>query len=197
MWVLVLVAAVLVGLVMWGGQAPRRRKVLKDTYTSHLGVDRTYVLKDNQATQATKPIQDTSPLTPYLQRVLDSAVPASAAGESVPYTEDEVRALLLRVVQRINARTPDLQLVLVGFDNVTKTVDAYKTLRYEADVQVHSSAKMYSSRLTAGVDVGSDGKEYIRELRVHSAMKDTSAIKGSNAIGSHDNYAVFEPVVVY
>ena len=138
-----------------------------------------------------------SPLAPYLDRAVDASLPPDAAGESVAFARDEVKAVLQRVVQRINARSPGLELTLVSFDNVKKVVDVYKTLKYEADVQVHSVAKSFSSRITARVDVASDGKEYVRSLAVHNATVDAGGPRPASdpAVGSHERYAAFEPAV--
>lgn len=143
---------------------------------------------------------DRSPLAPHLARAVDVGAPAAstAGGEDVPFSNDEVREVLRRVVARINGVNKGLDLALVSFDNVRKTVDAYKTLRYEADAQVHSVAQMYSSRFTATVDITSSNAMYIRGLSVHSAAKDTSGVAaGTAALAAHERYAPFEPAVAW
>jgi hypothetical protein len=138
-----------------------------------------------------------SPLAPALAKALDALGPLDAGngGESVPFTDDEIRGVLTRVVTRINARS-QLDLILVSFDGVKKRVDAYKTLHYEAQATVHSPSKAYSSKVSVGVDVGADGRELVRMLRVHGAEKDTSPL-GTASVGEHDRYATFEPAVRY
>lgn len=139
-----------------------------------------------------------SPLAPFLDRAVDAAVPAVGAGQSVPHDADEVKGVLARVVNRINARSPGLDLVLVSFDNVKKTIDAYKNLRYEADMQVHTVRRGYSSRVSAAVDVSPGGKEYVRSLKVHNAAPDAAGPRAAADphIASHERYATFEPAVL-
>lgn len=138
-----------------------------------------------------------SPLTPYLDRAVDTSLPADTAGEGVAFDRNEVKMVLQRVVQRINARSPGIELSLVSFDNVRKVVDVYKTLKYEADMQVHSTTKNFSSRVTARVDVSSDGKEYVRSLAVHNAKVDAGGPRPATdpSVGAHERYAAFEPAV--
>jgi hypothetical protein len=194
--VLLLAAAVVGGHIdRWAPRGPSPTEGRPTGYSSHLGASRTYVLKDVPVPADLR--ENASPLTEYLADLVDRSLPASAAGQHVPHDAQEIRGLLVRVVGRINARHPGLRLSLVSFDNVKKTLDAYKTLRYDADVHVHSAAKAFSSRLTVGVDVTPDGKEFIRALRVHGAAKDESDVRGSGGVDTHDAYAPFEPAVRY
>jgi hypothetical protein len=203
-WVLAVLAA---AALLAAAAAYTRGWRPAEAYSSHLKASGTYRRKAPRpaATAAAAGPKSAagprsaSPLSPYLAKALDGMVPAATAAESVPYTDDEVRGLLTRVVGRVNARSPGLDLFLVSFDNVKKTIDAYKTLRYEADVQVHSKARMYSSRLTAVVDVSSAGREYVRDLRVHAAALPGAADvrAASEVAAASDAYATFEPAVRY
>lgn len=193
-WILIAVLAVVVVAAAWWTPRGRRRQ-------SKPPAQRT-----EKYTQVAPPAKfmgpvpkpdDRSPLTPFLAKALDRMAPvATGGGESVPWTDDEIKGVLARVVGRINARS-NLDLVVVAYDGVTKTVDAYKTLRYGVAVHLHSPTKMMSSKVSVGVDVGADGKDYIRELRVHGAAKDKDDdIPGSGSLAAHDQYAPFEPAVL-
>lgn len=161
----------------------------RERYTQ-VGVSRTYL-------QRTVPKPgDNSPLTPWLAKAIDPAVPAPASGEAVPYDDEEIRAMLLGVLRRVNARS-DLELSLVSFDSVTKTVDQFKTLRYETNANVYSKTKALASKVLVAVDVTADGKTYVRDLRVHGAAKDAGGAAPSNGIGFEERYAAFEPAVKY
>lgn len=145
---------------------------------------------------ATRPSADNSPLTPALSKAIDRAVPAPAAGEAVPHDEQEVRGVMEAVLRRVNAKS-DLQLALVSVESVRKTVDQYKTLRYEGDINVYSRSKAMASKLMAYVDVTADGKTYVRDLRVHGAAKHAGGAAASNGVGFEEKYAEFEPAVRY
>lgn len=139
-----------------------------------------------------------SPLVPHLAAAVDKRAPGVVGvEEAAPYSTQEVRELLSRaVVGRINARSPGLGLVMVSFDRVTKTVDAAQVVRITADVQVHSVKKMYSSKLTAKIDVDKTGREFVRALDVHSAKRDDSGIAGASSLPTAQ-YAAFEPIIRY
>ena len=139
---------------------------------------------------------DNSPLTPALSKAIDRAVPAPTAGEAVPHDEREVRGVMEGVLRRVN-NTSDMQLALVSVDSVLKTVDRFKTLRYEANINVYSKSKSMASKLAASVDVTASGKTYVRELRVHGAAKDVGGAAASNGVGFEEKYAEFEPAVRY
>lgn len=151
------------------------------------GAARTYAVPHVPA-----PPTENSPLAPYLAAAVDGTVPTEAPGESVPFSKDEVRDLLNRVVSKINGLHPGLDLALVHFENVRKVVDAYKTVRYEADVQVHSVPRMFSSRMTVKAEVSAAGRLYVRSLGVHNARPDTSPV-GAGDFGQL--YAEFEPAI--
>lgn len=139
-----------------------------------------------------------SPLAPYLAKALDEVpVDAAAPGQDSPWTYDEVRALATRLVARVNSRNPGLNLALVSFDAVTKTVDAAKTLRYQFDAQVHAPGQNLSGRVTVKAVVTPDNREFIRDIAVHGARADTTNIMGSAGIDGHVEYAKYEPVVSY
>ncbi len=142
------------------------------------------------------PPEDSSPLTPALSRAVDRVVPAPSAGEAVPHDDGEVRGLMQGVLARVNDRS-DLQLTLVSVDSVRKTVDRFKTLKYEANVNVYSKSKSMASKLAASVDVTSGGRTYVRELRVQGAAKDVGGAAASNGIGFEETYAKFEPALRY
>lgn len=144
--------------------------------------------------------KERSPLAAHLAKAVDTGIPAAsiAGGEDVPFSNDEVRGVLRRVIDRVNALNRGLDLALISFDNVHKTVDAYKTLKYEADAQVHSVSRMYSSRFTAEVDISPKNAMYIRALTVHNSAVDTSDVAaGTVSLGEHERYAPFEPAVVW
>lgn len=166
----------------------------KETYTQ-IGVNRTYKVPSDVQVPDGTPVK--SPLAKHLTGVADASTPPMAPGEPMAWSKAEIERVADRVVARINAKSPGLGLVLVSFDNVKKTVDAYKTVRYEVDVQVHSMTKMYSSRLTAKVDVSSSGKEYLREVSLHNARLDDSKIESVSSISGLETYAAFEPAVRY
>lgn len=138
-----------------------------------------------------------SPLEPFLAKALDRALPATGQGRSVNWTHEEVHDLASRVVLRINSRNPGLGLALVSFDAVTKTVDAYETLHYEFDAQVHALPRNLSARVTVRVDVTSDDTDYIRDISVHGSKTDASEVRGSGGLNTHVAYATYEPVLTY
>lgn len=165
----------------------------KDGYTQ-VGVSRTYVQP------ALPGPGDNSPLTPLLAKAVDRVVPVGSPGEAVPFDEAEVKRVMQGAVDRVNAGAPGLDLVLVAVDNARKSVDRYKTLKYEADIGVYSKTRNISSKVAAAVDVSSaaGGKTYIRTLRVHGAAKDdASPVAPSNGIGKLEQYAAFEPALKY
>ena len=138
-----------------------------------------------------------SELAPLLARALDRALP-SAPGQPVAWTHDEVRQLAAAVVQRINTRTPGLGLALVSFDRVTKLADVRgTTTRYAFDAHLHSAPRNLSTRATIKVDVDQGGRQYIRDIAVHGAAADTSAVRGSGGLADDVGYAAYEPVVRY
>lgn len=163
-----------------------------EAYTAIVGVKRRYAQKrvPNPALNDGR-----GPLAPYLAGVLDPTLPPSAPGEGVPWTNDELREVADHVVGRINAQNPALRLQVVSLDNVKKTVDAYKTLHYEADVQVHSVTRMFSSRLTIKVDMSSGGRLYVRAVSTHNAEPDTSGILPILGGVSGETYAKFQPAI--
>lgn len=136
-----------------------------------------------------------SPLAPYLSGVVDATLPPFAAGEGVPWTLEEVREVMEGVVNRINTQNQALRLEVVSLDNITKTVDAYKTLHYEADVQVHSVTRMFSSRMTIKVDTTPNGKVFVRSVDIHNASKDTSGILPALDGARGETYASFKSAV--
>lgn len=148
---------------------------------------------------------DKSPLTPALAKAVDVRVPPRSAGEHVPYDNEEVRRVAAEIVARVNRLTPAMQLRLIGFDGVQKTVDSYKTIAYTFDVTVYSTARNVASRVAAAVDVSTDGRLHVRDLRVHGAADPTEALEGdegtsaaaaaSNGIGFEEQYAAYEPAV--
>lgn len=164
-----------------------------EAYTSIVGVKRRYAQKrvPNPALTDGRG----GPLAPYLSAVLDPTLPPSAPGEGVPWSNDEMREVADHVVGRINAQNPALRLQVVALDNVKKTVDAYKTLHYEADVQVHSVTRMFSSRLTIKVDLSSGGRLYVRGVSAHNAERDTSGILPILGGASGETYATFQPAI--
>lgn len=164
-----------------------------EKYTQ-IGVSRRHVLPE-----VPKPPVDNSPLTPHLLKAVDPAVPAPAAGEAVPHDEQEVRRLMAGVLQRVNDKSPGLQLHLVAVDSVRKSVDRFKTLKYEAHLDVYSKSKNIAAKLVAAVDLTAGGKMYVRELRVHggAARDDKSGAAPSNGVGFEEKYAAFQPAVRY
>lgn len=191
---LLLVLAVLaLGLAYWyrvGGRTAPRPYVRKQEPYTQVGVSRTYK-------QAVIPVPDErSPLSPALARVVDPVVPMPTAGEALPYDHEEVRSLFEGVVARVNAKTPGLGLALVSFENVRKTVDQYKAIKYEADLTVYAKARNITSKVVAAVDVTAKGMIYVRTLKVPGAAKDTGVV-ASNGPGTEEQYAAFEPAVKY
>ena len=179
----------------------RRRRVRcarrEDFTTIDPGVNAAYKLAE--APRLPSPLdQNRSPLAPYLARALDRGAPPDAqGGQDSPWTYDEVRGLASRVVARINARNPGLDLALVSFDGVSKTVDAGKTLRYQFDAQLHSARQRLSGRVTVKAVATPDNKEFIRDIAVHGAKADFSTIQGSGGIAGHVEYAAYQPVATY
>lgn len=164
----------------------------KETYTQ-VGVSRRYA-------QNPLPLPgDASPLTPLLRKAIDPAVPMSAAAEALPHDATEVRGVLERVLARVNAATPGLNLALVKFDNVRKGMDTYKNLKYEADMDVYSKARGFGSKVAAAADVTPGGTLYVRSLKVHAAQHDdgTGAQPFDGALAAQEHYAAFEPAVRY
>ncbi len=153
-------------------------------------VDRTY--KMNVVPRP--PIQN-GPLAPYLESAVDTSLPTVAPGESMMYSRDEVKGVLDRVVGRINKLHPGLELIVVSFDNVQKMVDAYKTTRYEADVQVHSVARMFSSRITVKAEVSASGTLFVRAMGVHNSRPDASNVAAASTFG--ETYAEFQPALSF
>lgn len=173
--------------------APPPPAARKEPYTQ-IAVSRNYL-------QHTIPRPgDNSPLTPWLSRVIDArGAEAPTAGESVPFDEQEVKLIMNEVLHRVNA-VSQLQLALVSTDSVRKTVDRFKTLRYEANINVYSKTKAMAAKLLAVVEVLANGDTLVRELRVHGAAKDTGfsgagAAAPSNGAGSEEKYAAFEPAI--
>lgn len=164
-----------------------------ERYTQ-VGVNRTYLLPT-----LPKP-SDNSPLAPSLAKAVDPLVPQQGGSvEAVAHADQEIKNVVQGVVHRVNIRSPDLGLTVVDITNVRKTVDSYKTIRYEADVGVHSTTKAYSSKIGVAVDMTAEGRTYIRGLKVHNAAKDNKAggAAPSNGIGFEERYAAFEPAVRY
>lgn len=151
-------------------------------------VDRTYKL----SVVPRPPIQN-GPLAPYLSSAIDTSLPTVAPGESMVHSKEEVKGVLQRVVDRINNLNPGLHLVIVYFDNVQKTVDAYKTTRYEADVQVHSVAKAFSSRVTVTAELAASGRLFVRSLGLHNSRPDASTVAAASGFG--EQYAEFVPAL--
>lgn len=191
---LLVLAAVAVGALVWAyRRRPRPAAATtkpKEAYTQ-VGVPRTYA-------QNPLPLPgDASPLTPLLRKAIDAAVPMSAAAEALPHDVTEVRGVLERVVARVNAATPGLELALVKFDNVRKGMDTYKNLKYEADADVFSKARGFGSRLAVAADVTPDGTLYVRTLKVHGAQHDdgAGAQPFDGNLAAQEQYAAFEPAV--
>lgn len=165
---------------------------LKESYT-RVGVDRTYKIPKDVHVPGTP---HSNPVSRFMSGIVDPTLPPEAPGQAAEYTKAEIDQVVQRVIDRINTRHPDARLAVVNYDNVKKMVDAYKTVHYEVDVHVHSVTGMYSSRLTARVDVTPSGKEFVRDIRVHNASKDTSGL-GSATVSGLEAYAAFEPAVKY
>ena len=145
---------------------------------------------------------DPAPLAMPLAKAVDAGArgpPATAV--DAPFTADEVRAVLATVVDRINARTPGLALALVSFDNVRKSVDAYKTVAYSADAMLHSpsqGARGVTSKVTVAVDVDSRGTHVVRGLSVHNAgAVDPASPAPAGPLAALETHARFEPAVRY
>jgi len=164
----------------------------RELYTQ-VGVSRTY----KQAV-VPRPSQD-SPLSALLARAVDVAVPMPSSGEAVPHDQQEVKALFTKVLDRVNAKNPGLAIALVSVDNVRKTVDQYKSIRYEAELTVYAKARNITSKVAAAADLASDGTLFVRALKVHGAERDDAdaQVKPSNGIGTEEQYAAFEPAVKY
>jgi hypothetical protein len=163
-----------------------------DGYTPHVAG----VVRDYKHAAVPKPGRG-SPLAPALARAVDAAgsLPPMAPGDTMPHDSQEVKEMLAHVVRRINVRQPALALELVSFDNVVKTVDGYKTIRYVADANVYAKTKNVASKITVAVDLTATGKMYIRDLAVHGATKDTAWVTPSNGPGTEERYASFEPAL--
>lgn len=138
-----------------------------------------------------------NPLAPQLARALDRTAPADVKGQDSPWSYDEVRGLGNRAVARINARNDGLDLAMVSFDAVSKTVDEGKTLRYQFDAQLHSVKQNLSARVTMRITVTPQDTEFIKDIAVHGSAADASAVRGSASIGGHVDYATYEPVARY
>lgn len=203
-WALLAVAAVLVAALYFrGGDRVARRgdtrsvvlppRAPTEGYSSFVGASRTY------AQPAVPKPGDLSPLTPALLKAVDSLVPArNGTGEALPFDDTEVRHLMQRVLERVNRGAPELDLQLVEVSNVRKAVDSYKTLLYEADLDVYSKGRAFGSRVAAQVDVDSKGKVFVRALKVHQATAEAGrGVSPSNGPGFEEAYARFDPVAKY
>lgn len=174
---------------------PQARMVPVPTQTeryTQVGVNRTYL-------QPTLPKPaDNSPLAPSLAKAVDPLVPQQGGStEALPHADQEIKNVVQGVIHRVNVRSPNLGLTVVDITNVRKTVDSYKTIRYEADVGVHSTTKAYSSKIGIAVDMTAEGRTYIRAAKVHNAAKDNKigGAAPSNGVGFEEKYATFEPAV--
>jgi hypothetical protein len=137
-----------------------------------------------------------SPLAGVLALAVDPAVPPPSPGEEVPHDDEEARAILEAVLRRVNGLAP-VNLGLVDVESVQKTVDGYKTLRYEIVAGVYSRSRNVAAKVQASVDVTAEGTMYVRKLAARGAEDDPSEVAPSNGVGGLERYAPFEPALVY
>lgn len=194
-WRIAVAGVVAVLLLLWSRRRRRRREGIGAPPAPPAAPPRE-LRQAPSAAAAKGPPPTESPLAPALVKALERALPSTGQGRPAPWAHDEVRDLAGRMVARINNRTPGLGLGLVSFDAVSKLVEPTGTTRYTFDAQLHAPAKGLSARATFRVDVDAGGREYVRDIAVHGAAKDVSAVRGA-VVSGPTTYATYEPVVRY
>lgn len=134
-----------------------------------------------------------SPLTPYIQKAIDSLLTGPAAGTPQPVSVPEMRQALTRVLDRINARSPGLNLVLVSVDAPAALRTPQGTTVYTAIAHVHSPTKMFSSAMSVRLDVSPNGEEIVRDLSVRNAGQEPPLLDAAGPA----TFAAYEPVARY
>lgn len=202
-WTLPLVSAVALGAVLWsmhggGDLLPRagRPRVLRRDEPETFEV-----AMPPPPPPPSKPRAGTHPDTPVdavFRSVVDADIPVPRAtmftGDAMPHTEDEIKAVLANVLERVNdASTLDLRLVAV--DNVRKTVDAYKTLYYTITAAVYSPPGNVGIKIQAGVVVPPSSVMYLHDLRTFNAQFPTDAVRASEGPATENHLATWTPVL--
>ena len=132
-------------------------------------------------------------LAAALARTVDAEIPVTlASAAAVPYDNEEVQQVLQLVLDRVNSFGQRLSFI-AGQWKVHKTLDAYKTVGYEATFNAHDAATTVGVRLRASVLVPADNKVYVRSL----VLSDAAEAPGGGGVaaavlGSGPEYARFQ-----
>lgn len=151
-------------------------------------------LPEAESRTAPRPGQAGNAMAAALRRAVDDAVPPPAPGEVVPHDDGEIKELMDAVLRKVNAGPEDLRLSLVSYEDVRKTVDRSRTIRYELTANVYSRQRTMSSVIAASVDVAADGVMYVRSLRP-LVQPDAGGPAPSNADGFQGSFVAFQPAV--
>lgn len=139
---------------------------------------------------------DGSPLSQAFEAVVEPVPPGPPlSGQPFPYTEAEVSRVVDVVARRVNAHDPGLKVSVLSVDAVRKTVDAYKTARYEAVLSIYSKGRNVASKASVVVDLAPGGSVHIRALRVHAAAAPDNA--GALPFEGAPSFSSFDPVLRY
>lgn len=151
------------------------------------------MLANTPAPQVSLPGVSSTLLT-KIARVPDVQIPVvMTSGSVVPYGEDEVRQIVRRVLERLNAMGESVSLIQVV--SVSKTLDSYKTVAYELVISVHDSKQTVGMMLSLSVLVPVSGEVYVRSFRPYNTTVDTGPPGAGDHAGSV--FAEFEdPVAV-
>lgn len=137
---------------------------------------------------------DAGPFADALRRAVDPVVPPPVPGEAVQHDDAEVKGVLEAVLRRVNAGgRADLRLV--SFEGVRKSVDRFKTVRYEVTMHAYSRARTTALAVDVEADVSAENTMYVRSLKTRGGAKDAGGAAPSNGIGFEDRFAAFEPAV--
>lgn len=215
-WVLPVVSTLALGAILWTMHQERRGRDSRDFGSpkerfatskpprSEDAAKREVVgLTPKSPSYSPKPARPTFTSLPtdvdridaVLASVVDADVPAqSTMGESVPYTEQEIRLIVSNVLERVNQQS-DLDLRLVALDGVRKTVDSYKTLLYNVSAPVYSTTRNVGIKIDATIVVPSSNRMYIKELKTYNAPMPEDSVRGSRGPHKEETYAEWIPVL--
>lgn len=208
-WTLPILSTLALAAVLWSMHSssplrPRRPRVVDTNQGTDQNTDQTEYFEAAMPPPPpapTKPRPGTHPDTPVdavFQQVIDVSIPVPKAsmftGDTVPYTEAEVKDILANVLARVNDRSA-LDLRLVALDGVRKVADADKTLYYTLTAAVYSPPGNVGLKIQAAVVVPRSNVMYVSDLRTFNAAFPDDAVRGSRGPEDEAGHADWVPVL--